>query len=156
MEHYNTRKNSRGLSLAFWLNLVFSVVELIGGILTNSTAIATDALHDFTDALAIGLAVWLEKTSQKKRTPKYSYGFKRFSMLSALGMSIFLVSGSILMIIKAIQSFFHQEEIHSVGMFWLAVAGILVNGFAFLKIKNEGKKTAHNHANPMQNQYQHQ
>ena len=156
MEQKNTQKNPSALSLAFWLNLVFSVVELIGGILTNSTAIATDALHDFTDAIAIGLAVWLEKISVKKRTPNYSYGFKRFSMLSALGMSIFLVAGAVLMIFNAIQSFIHQEEIHSIGMFWLAVAGILVNGFAFLKIKNEGKKPAHNHANPLQSQHQHQ
>ncbi|SFF98769.1 cobalt-zinc-cadmium efflux system protein [Salegentibacter agarivorans] len=126
------------LALAFWLNLFFSIVELIGGILTNSTAIIADAFHDFMDAGAIGLAILLENVSDKKRTAKFSYGYKRFFLLAALGLSIFLLAGSVTMVFAAYNSFLNPKEIHSVGMLWLAVLGLAVNGFAFLRIKNDG------------------
>jgi len=74
--HEQGHSNERGLSLAFWLNLLFSFIEIIGGLLTNSTAIIADAFHDFMDAIAIGSAVFLEKISGKKRSPKFSYDSK--------------------------------------------------------------------------------
>lgn len=134
--HDHSHKN--GLSLAFWLNLFFSVVELIGGIFTNSTAIIADAFHDFMDAGAIGLAILMEKISGHKRTATFSYGYKRFSLLSALILSVFLLSGSVAMIIAAYNSFINPKEVHSVGMLWIALLGLAVNGFAFLRIKNGG------------------
>jgi len=147
--HHHSHSNDStkaGLSLAFWMNAVFSVIELIGGILTNSTAIIADAFHDFMDAVAIGIALILEKVSGRKRSKKYSYGYKRFSLLSAVGMSVFLLAGAVLMIIKAVQSLIHPEVVNSVGMLGLAVLGIAVNGFAFLRIRNAGKESHHAHS----------
>ncbi|WP_343522802.1 cation diffusion facilitator family transporter [Pedobacter sp.] len=144
MEHHHHSDKS-GISLAFWLNLLFSVVEIIGGILTNSTAIIADAFHDFTDAVAIGIAVLLEKLAGKKRTSKFSYGYKRFSLLSALGMSLFLLIGAIFMCIGAYQSFVNPEPVNSKGMLWLAALGIGINGFAFLRIKS-GHQHHHDHS----------
>ncbi|MBX2965683.1 MAG: cation transporter [Cyclobacteriaceae bacterium] len=139
-EHNHSRK--RALSLAFWLNFLFSIVEVIGGVLTNSTAIIADAFHDFMDAGAIGLAILLEKVSDKKRTQQFSYGFKRFSLLSALGLSVFLLVGAVTMIITAGKSFINPKEVHGVGMLGLAVLGLAVNGFAFFRIK---KSAEHHH-----------
>ncbi|GGH11687.1 cation diffusion facilitator family transporter [Pedobacter zeae] len=146
MEHHHHHHSDKsGISLAFWLNLLFSVVEIIGGILTNSTAIIADAFHDFTDAVAIGIAVLLEKLAGKKRTSKFSYGYKRFSLLSALGMSLFLLIGAIFMCIGAYQSFVNPEPVNSKGMLWLAALGIGINGFAFLRIKS-GHQHHHDHS----------
>lgn len=142
--HNHSKGNA--LSFAFWLNLAFSIVEVIGGILTNSTAIIADAFHDLMDAVAIGLAILLEKISGKKRSAKFSYGYKRFSLLSALGLSIFLLVGSVTMIIAGYRSFFSEKEVHSVGMLGLAVLGLAVNGFAFLKIKKGGGHSHHGHS----------
>jgi cobalt-zinc-cadmium efflux system protein len=142
--HHEHTHRSKGLTLAFWLNLLFSIIEVVGGIFTNSTAIIADAFHDFMDALAIGAAVLLEKISGKKRTAKYSYGYKRFSLLGALGMSVFLLVGAILMSISAVKTLLAPEVVNSTGMLWLAVLGILINGFAFLRIKN-GSAVAHHH-----------
>lgn len=138
----NTSKNA--LSMAFWLNFLFSIVEVAGGILTNSTAIIADAFHDFMDAGAIGIAILLEKLAGKKRTEQFSYGYKRFSLLSALGMAIFLLVGSVMMVVSAINSFIHPEKVDSAGMIWLAILGLAVNGFAFLRIKKGSG--AHNHS----------
>jgi cobalt-zinc-cadmium efflux system protein len=142
--HHEHTHRSKGLTLAFWLNLLFSIIEVVGGIFTNSTAIIADAFHDFMDALAIGGAVLLEKISGKKRTAKYSYGYKRFSLLGTLGMSVFLLVGAILMSISAVKTLLAPEVVNSTGMLWLAVLGILINGFAFLRIKN-GSAVAHHH-----------
>lgn len=138
----NTSKNA--LSMAFWLNFLFSIVEVAGGIFTNSTAIIADAFHDFMDAGAIGIAILLEKLAGKKRTEQFSYGYKRFSLLSALGMAIFLLVGSVMMVVSAINSFIHPEKVDSAGMIWLAILGLAVNGFAFLRIKKGSG--AHNHS----------
>ena len=96
------RKVSKGLSLAFFLNLFFAVIELIGGILTNSTAIIADAFHDFMDAVAIGLAVYMDKFSRKPKSSSFSYGYRRFSLLSAIIMSVILLIGAVFMIVHAV------------------------------------------------------
>jgi len=147
MGHHHHHHTSKGLTLAFWLNLLFSIVEVIGGIATNSTAIIADAFHDFMDAMAIGAAVLLEKISGRKRTLKFTYGYKRFSLLSAIGMSLFLLVGAVLMIVAAVQSFINPEPVNSAGMWWLAILGVIINGFAFLRIKKSNGKDQHAHHN---------
>jgi len=141
-QHSDTKN---GLTLAFWLNLIFAVIEVVGGIFTNSTAIIADAFHDFIDAVAIGIAVLFEKISGKKRSSSYSYGYKRFSLLSALGLSLFLLIGAVFMIKSGIESFIDPQEVNSVGMLWLAVLGVSINGFAFLRIKNGNEGHHHHH-----------
>lgn len=146
MAHRGAHNNSKELSLAFWLNLIFAVVEIIGGLFTNSTAIIADAFHDLMDAVSIGIAVLLEKFSGKKRTAMFSYGYRRFSLLSALGMSILLLTGAAIMIIGAYNSFLNPVDINSIGMLWLAMLGIAVNGFAFFKLRIGSKEGgSHNH-----------
>lgn len=145
-DHGSEGAPKNALSMAFWLNFLFSIVEVVGGILTNSTAIIADAFHDFMDAGAIGIAILLEKISGKKRTEQFSYGYKRFSLLSALGMAVFLLVGAVLMVVSAINSFIHPEKVDSTGMIWLAILGLAVNGFAFLRIKNGGHNHSHSHA----------
>lgn len=140
--HHDT---SKGLTLAFWLNLVFSVIEIIGGIFTNSTAIIADAFHDFMDAFAIGIAVYLEKLSGKKRTKNFTYGYKRFSLLAAIGISITLLIGAVIMLISGVKTLINPSEVNSAGMLWLAVLGLAINGFAFLKIRNSNTSHHHSH-----------
>jgi len=144
-EHHHS-EDKNGLTLAFWLNLIFAIIEVFGGIFTNSTAIIADAFHDFMDAIAIGVAVLFEKISGKKRSTNFSYGYKRFSLLSAIGLSLFLLIGAVFMIISGIESFIQPKEVNSIGMLWLAVLGVSINGFAFLRIKNGNGEHQHHHA----------
>ncbi|GAB2787320.1 cation diffusion facilitator family transporter [Rhabdobacter roseus] len=145
--HQEDRPSASGVSVAFWLNLLFSIIEVYGGLLTNSTAILADAFHDFMDTAAIGLAVLLDKISNKKRTLRFSYGYKRFSLLAALGLSVFLLIGAVLMAVSGVKSWLNPEVVDSLGMLWLAVLGIGINGFAFLRIKNgNGSHHTHGHS----------
>jgi cobalt-zinc-cadmium efflux system protein len=123
------------LRLAFFLNLSFAIVELVGGILTNSVAILSDALHDLGDTVSLGSSWIFQKVSKRKRDRKYSYGYRRFSVLGALLNSLVLFGGSVLILYEAIPRLFNPEMPDAKGMLILAVIGILVNGFAVLKLK---------------------
>lgn len=135
--HHHHSSVSNALTFAFFLNLGFSLIELVGGILTNSTAIVADAFHDFMDAMAIGVAVYFEKVSKKKRNEQFSYGYRRFNLVSALGLSVVLLVGAVVMVYNAVLSFQSPKEVHSFGMLGLAILGVLVNGAAFLKLKDD-------------------
>lgn len=137
---------SKGLTWAFFLNLFFAVIELVGGFLTNSTAIITDAFHDFMDAAAIGVAVYMEKYSNKAPSQTFTFGYKRFSLLSGILLSTVLLIGALFMSYHALTSFQDIKPVNSTGMFLLALLGIAINGFAFFKIKNEGSNESHHHA----------
>ena len=110
-------------------------IEIIGGLYTNSLAILSDALHDLGDSLSLGLSWYFQKLSKKGRTKKFSYGYKRFSLLGAIINSIVLVAGSIFILTKAIPELFNPGETNVQGMLYLAILGIVVNGAAVLKLR---------------------
>lgn len=122
--------NDRNIGVAFGLNLAFAFIEAIGGIYTGSISILSDATHDFGDATALGLAWYLERVSKRGRDKHYSYGYKRFSLLSALIISIILILGSIVIISEAVQRVLEPRMPDAVGMLWLAILGAVVNGLA--------------------------
>lgn len=132
MSKENSTKNIR---TAFFLNLAFAFVELIGGIITNSVAILSDAVHDFGDSISLAIAWALQKKSNKAKDDKYSYGYKRFSLLSSVILSGILLIGSILILVEAIGRLFNPQEVNAQGMLWLAILGIIVNGLAALSVK---------------------
>lgn len=135
--HHHNHDVLTGFQWAFFLNLGFAILEIVGGLYVNSVAIMSDALHDFGDSFAIGLAWVLEKFSRRGHSQTFSYGYRRWSAVSALFTSGIIVSGSVIIIVESIPRLFHPETPKLEGMFALAVIGVLVNGFAFLKIKGQ-------------------
>lgn len=130
--HTDSGKN---LAAAFFINLFFCIVEVIGGLLTNSMAILSDALHDLGDSLSLGLAWYLQRVSKKKPTPKFTYGYMRFSTLSALINGFILMIGSVIVLYASINRLIHPVEPNAKGMILFAVFGVLVNGAAILKLR---------------------
>ena len=138
MAHGHTHNHDHGtgnLRTAFFINSFFAIIELVGGLLTNSVAILADALHDFGDSLSLGTAWYLQGKSQKERDQTYTYGYKRFSLLGAFFNSIVLIIGSVFIIREAIERLIHPEQPDAKGMLLLAVLGILFNGAAMLRLK---------------------
>ncbi len=133
--HSHTGEASKNIVTAFFLNLGFAVIELVGGLFTNSVAILSDALHDFGDSISLGVAWALQKRSNKGRDTKFSYGYKRFSLLGSVFLSGVLLVSSIFIITEAVQRLGDPQEVHATGMFWLAIAGIVINGIAALRLK---------------------
>jgi cobalt-zinc-cadmium efflux system protein len=130
--HHGNCKNdsAKNLKLAFLLNFVFSLIELIGGMYTGSMAILADALHDFGDSASLGIALFLENLAARRSNQIFSYGYRRLSLLSALITGGILVIGSIAILSQAIPRLVDPVQPNTQGMFWLALLGMSVNGFA--------------------------
>lgn len=126
-DYHHTQEN---IKIAFFLNLGFAFVEIAGGFLTNSMAIIADALHDFGDSLTLAFSWRMEALSNKKSDHRYSYGYRRFSLLSALISAIILFTGSVFIIFEAVQRLSDPQQSNAQGMLVLALAGICVNGYA--------------------------
>jgi len=137
--HHHNHSHEGGtnnIALAFGLNLSFTVIELIGGLLTNSVAILSDALHDFGDSVSLGMAWYFDRLSKKSPTARYTYGYKRFALLGALINATVLLVGSIVVVYECVMRLMNPEPVVVKGMFGLAILGILVNGIAVLKTRH--------------------
>lgn len=126
--------SSQRIGWVFGLNVGFTVIEFIGGVLTNSTAIMADAVHDLGDSLSIGTAWVLSKLSKKKADSSFTYGYKRLSLLGALINGIVLIGGSIWVLAQAIPRLFDPVMPEAEGMLALAILGVTANGFAAYKL----------------------
>ncbi|MDR3180808.1 MAG: cation diffusion facilitator family transporter [Prevotellaceae bacterium] len=134
--HRHTQERiSKNIGLAFFLNLGFAAIELVGGLLTNSVAILSDAFHDAGDSVSLGVSWYLQKVSGRGRDNRYSYGYRRFSLLGALFISVVLLIGSAFIIKESIARIIAPEPAHAQGMLLLAVLGIAINGLAALQMK---------------------
>ena len=123
-------KTQRSILIAFILNLSFSVFEVMGGLFTGSVAILSDAVHDIGDAASIGISYLLEKRSKKQPDQKYSYGYAGYSVIGALITTLFLISGSLVMIFNAVERLIFPAELKGNAMIVISLAGVIVNLFA--------------------------
>ena len=121
--------------LAAFLNLAFTVLEIVGGLWTNSLAILSDALHDFGDSVAL-LVSWLfERRAKKAPDIQRTFGYQRLSLFSAIFSASILVGGSIVILFQAIPRLLNPETVNSTGMLVMAIVGIIFNGLGFLQLK---------------------
>lgn len=127
--------SSEKIGWAFFLNFGFTIIEFIGGWLTNSTAIMADAVHDLGDTLSIGSAWLLNKLGTKSATKEFTYGYRRLSLLGALINGIVLIVGSAWIFYEAVPRLSNPEMPETEGMIALAILGVLVNGFAAFKLQ---------------------
>tara|TARA_A200000113_G_scaffold149716_1_gene134850 strand:- start:2016 stop:2930 length:915 start_codon:yes stop_codon:yes gene_type:complete len=132
--HGHSSDASKRIGWAFFLNVVFTIIEFIGGWLTNSTAIMADAVHDLGDSLSIGTSWGLNKLSEKDANRTFSYGYKRFSLLGALINGVVLTIGSVWILFEAIPRLSEPEMPQAEGMLLLSIFGIAVNGYAAYKL----------------------
>lgn len=125
------RGSTKNLKIAFFINLGFTCIELVGGIFTNSIAIISDALHDLGDSLSLALAWYLEKKSSNNNpSNRFSFGYARFRLLGALVNALVLIGGSIYIIIEAVQRLQNPEPVKSLWMIGIAIIGVTANGYA--------------------------
>jgi cobalt-zinc-cadmium efflux system protein len=132
---HNHHQETDNIKLAFFLNLSFTIIEIIGGVLTNSIAILSDALHDLGDSLSLGLSWYLENYSQKDADKNFSFGYARFSLLGALINSLVLIIGSFFILFEAVPRIFNPQTVHPRGMLVLAIFGIVINGISVFKLR---------------------
>ncbi len=134
-DHHYGHTEVKNIRAAFFLNLSFTIIELVGGLITNSVAILSDAVHDLGDSFSLGLSWYFQKVAKRPRTKEYTYGYKRFSLLGAVINSVILLVGSILILTHAIPRLFNPQHPDVKGMLLLAVLGVIINGMAVLRLR---------------------
>ncbi len=127
-------RSDRNILVALILNLVFSIIELIGGVFTNSAAITSDSLHSFADAVSTGIAYVFERLSHSKKKTKTDPA--KYSLIGGLIVSGFLIFGSVHLIIEAIERISDPAEVSYEGMIIFAVLGVIFNFVAALATKS--------------------
>lgn len=133
--HDHSGNSTGNIGVAFVLNLLFAVIELVGGVLTGSVAIIADALHDFGDSLTLALAWGFQRFASKGRSSTFTYGYGRVSLLSSLISGFVLFGGSIFVVVHAIPELWNKDrQTHGLGMLGLAIFGVAVNGLAAYRL----------------------
>lgn len=133
----DTRHQSEGnLKTAFFLNLGFTLLEIVGGVWTNSVAIMSDAVHDLGDSLSLGLAWHFDRVSERGRTARLTYGYRRYRLLGGLITGVVLLIGLGFVFWHSVQRLWAPAEVRAPGMILLAVVGIVFNGAAALRLRS--------------------
>lgn len=132
--HHGSDESASRLGLALFLNVGFTIIEFIGGWLTNSTAIMADAVHDLGDSLSIASAWLLNRLGRKSADGEFTYGYRRLSLFGALINGLVLIAGSLWVLNEAIPRLTNPVMPVTEGMLALAILGVTVNGVAAYRL----------------------
>lgn len=132
---------SKNLVYSILLNLLITIAQIIGGIISGSLALISDALHNFSDVLSLVFSLVANKLSRRKASIDQTFGYKRAELIAAFVNASTLVIVALILVYGAINRFFNPHPIQSGLVIWLALLGILVNGFSVLLLQ---KDAAHN------------
>jgi len=129
-EHLHPPRNTRYLGIALGITISFFIVELVGGILTNSLALQTDAMHMLNDAFALVFALVAAWLALRPISVKRTYGYYRAEILAAFLNGIFLWAIVFFIFYEAIQRIQQPAEVKSLNMLIIAVFGLIANGLS--------------------------
>jgi len=138
-KHHYHEVNGKNLFLTILLNAGISLAELIGGILSGSIALISDAIHNFSDVLSLIISYVANKMSHRKATEKQTFGFKRSEILAAFFNSATLIIFAVFILYEAVIRFINPVEIAPNLVIYLAIASILVNAASVLFISKDAK-----------------
>jgi cobalt-zinc-cadmium efflux system protein len=128
------RDRTKNIKIAIFLNLFFTIIEIVGGLLTNSLALLSDALHDFGDTMTLLLAWFLENKSSKPADKKRTFGYKRLSLLSSFITALILIAGSLFILSQVVPRIFSPEPVKANGMILIAIFGLAFNWIGFKRL----------------------
>jgi len=126
--HFKIQKKSKKtLYVTLFLTLFFALMELFGGLFSNSLSLVGDSFHMFSDVLALGASMVAIYFEAKKPTEKFTYGFLRLEVVVAFLNGIVLMLISVGMIYESVIRFFNPREIDFGSMFFIALIGLIFN-----------------------------
>jgi cobalt-zinc-cadmium efflux system protein len=136
-----TAKNRRTLWVVFGLTFTYFLVEVVGGLVTNSLALLADAAHMLTDVGGLGLALFAAWMSSKPATPGRTYGYYRVEILAALANAVVLFLMSFFILFEAYRRFREPPEVSSLPMMAVAGVGFVVNVIGILMLRKASSES---------------
>jgi cobalt-zinc-cadmium efflux system protein len=135
--HSHKQSKDRNLFISILLNIVITAAQVIGGLISGSLALLSDALHNFSDVISLLVSYIASKLSKQKASIHRTFGYKRAEILAAFINASTLVIVAILLIIEAIERFQNPQEIESSLVIWLSFIAIIANGLSVLLLKKD-------------------
>lgn len=139
-EHRHKEVSGRNLGVAVVLNAGITLAEGIGGIISGSMALISDAAHNLSDVLSLIISYFANRISRRDATEKQTFGFRRSEILAAFINSSTLIIISVIIIIEAVKRLLNPVEVSTAWVIWLALAAILVNGISVLFLHKDSKE----------------
>jgi cobalt-zinc-cadmium efflux system protein len=140
MGHIHIQKNevkASNLIFSILLNILITIAQIIGGIVSGSLALISDALHNFSDVISLVFSLIAHKLSRRKASIEYTFGYKRAELIAAFINAATLIIVAFILIYGAIERFFHPHPIGSELVIWLALLGIIVNGLSVIFLRKD-------------------
>jgi cobalt-zinc-cadmium efflux system protein len=138
--HHHHPVNEKNLLVATFLNLLITVVQVAGSLLSGSIALLSDALHNLSDTFATFIAYMAIRIGKRNANPKKTFGYKRAEILSALLNAVILIVMSVFLTLEAYKRFYDQHEINSMIMILVAMIGLLANIISASILKRDAHK----------------
>jgi cobalt-zinc-cadmium efflux system protein len=135
--HNTSQVRGKNLLISIVLNIGITLAQVIGGIMSGSLALLSDALHNFSDVISLIISYIANRISKRDASLKHTFGYKRAEIIAAFVNSATLIIIAILLIIEAIKRFQNPQEIDSTLVIWLSILAILGNGFSVLLLKKD-------------------
>lgn len=129
----------RNLLISILLNVLITTAQIVGGLVSGSLALLSDALHNFSDVLSLVVSYVASKLSKKKASINRTFGFKRAEILAAFVNASTLIIVAIILIKEAIHRFTNPQTIESNLVIWLSLIAIFANGFSVLLLREDSK-----------------
>lgn len=134
---YHPKQKDRNLVISILLNILITASQIIGGLLSGSLALLSDALHNFSDVISLVVSFGASKLSKRKASIHRTFGYKRAEILAAFINASTLVIVGVLLIVEAFKRFKYPQEIESNLVIWLSIIAILGNGLSVLLLKKD-------------------
>jgi cobalt-zinc-cadmium efflux system protein len=142
-EHTHTHNHNdlkgRNLFISIILNIIITASQVIGGVVSGSLALLSDALHNFSDVLSLAVSYAANRLSKKQASIHRTFGYKRAEILAAFINAATLMIVAVLLIVEAIKRFKNPQEIESSLVIWLSLLGIVANGLSVLLLKKDSE-----------------
>lgn len=137
--HNHTHQDLKGrnLLISIFLNILITISQVVGGIISGSLALLSDALHNFSDVLSLVISYIANLLAKKDASINRTFGYKRAEILAAFINASTLIIVAILLIIEAVKRFINPQTIESNLVIWLSFIAILANGFSVLLIRKD-------------------
>jgi len=139
--HHTNNISGKNLGIAVFLNIIITIAQVFGGILSGSMALLTDALHNFSDVISLLLSYFTNRLAKRKSTIKQTFGFKRAEILSAFVNSVTLIAIAIFLIVEAVNRFLHPEPVKADMVIYFALGSIIINFISVVLLQKDAKNS---------------
>lgn len=138
--HHPHEVSNTRLIITILLNVLITIAQIIGGIVSGSLALISDAIHNFSDSVSVILAWVAQLLSRKPRTVKSTFGYKRAEILAAFINALALIGISVYLVFEAIERLINPKTVDAYWMFWLGLLGLVANGISVIILEGEKNK----------------